>query len=533
MKMFAFLLAAAASISAAADGVDFGSLLDEMLSRQELSKTPIHPYRLKMYGSWDKATKPGTQGTEAWVANNDNTNFIRIEENEGRKERVLLESTGPGAVVRFWVTIANTTTPGTIRFYVDGEKVLEGQVWDLLSGRIVGGSPICDAVSPQTSRRERGYDFYLPVPYAESCKITYESAALDIPCVKDVSSPECFYYNIEAREYVKGVSVKGFRPSDLVENAGRLRRVNMALAGGCEPSAFSGRGRRGGPDRGVAKRETLAFDGELKPGESRTVTADGEGAVEYLRVRFGDGNSVQELREIGVSISFDGETTVSMPACFFFGKIGDRTLPYKTRFTGFTRDWSMECGWYMPFAKSFSLTFSNGGDKPVLLSDTQARIVRDAWDSARSMHFGATCSPLWDTPTRKNGMAYDGACCSLSGTGRLVGCGLYVRNTGSGWWGEGDEKIYIDGEDFPSIIGTGSEDFFGYAWSRPETFEHPFLAQPDGSGAWGPGPVWNFRARVLDSVYFTTALRFDLEVWHHNPDLRIDWVPVSYWYRKD
>ena len=53
------------------------------------------------------------------------------------------------------------------------------------------------------------------------------------------------------------------------------------------------------------------------------------------------------------------------------------------------------------------------------------------------------------------------------GRGRFCGVMLHVWNPRGGWWGEGDEKFFVDGEKFPSTIGTGSEDYFGYAWCDP------------------------------------------------------------------
>ena len=57
---------------------------------------------------------------------------------------------------------------------------------------------------------------------------------------------------------------------------------------------------------------------------------------------------------------------------------------------------------------------------------------------------------------------------------------------GAAWWGEGDEKIYVDGEAFPSLFGTGTEDYFGYAWSTTETFAHAYHAQTRAPGAASP-----------------------------------------------
>ena len=57
------------------------------------------------------------------------------------------------------------------------------------------------------------------------------------------------------------------------------------------------------------------------------------------------------------------------------------------------------------------------------------------------------------------------------GRGRFCGVMLHVWNPLGGWWGEGDEKFFVDGEKFPSTFGTGSEDYFGYAWCGASFFQ--------------------------------------------------------------
>ncbi|RHO71996.1 DUF2961 domain-containing protein [Alistipes sp. AF48-12] len=115
-------------------------------------------------------------------------------------------------------------------------------------------------------------------------------------------------------------------------------------------------------------------------------------------------------------------------------------------------------------------------------------------------------------------------------TSVYVGDGLTLFNTEYAWWGEGDEKVYVDGETFPSHLGTGSEDYYGYAWGRRERItDHPFIAQPEGAGADSAGFVQNTRLRVLDGIPFRTSLRFDMELWHHLRAV-VDYAPTTYWY---
>jgi Protein of unknown function (DUF2961) len=121
---------------------------------------------------------------------------------------------------------------------------------------------------------------------------------------------------------------------------------------------------------------------------------------------------------------------------------------------------------------------------------------------------------------------------TLEGTGHQVGTMLDVENPPStAWWGEGDEKIFVDGEAFPSLFGTGTEDYFGYAWSTPEPFAHAYHAQTRAPGASFAGQFSMNRFHVLDPIPFTRSLRFDFEIWHWS-DTSIAADALLYWYAR-
>ncbi len=107
------------------------------------------------------------------------------------------------------------------------------------------------------------------------------------------------------------------------------------------------------------------------------------------------------------------------------------------------------------------------------------------------------------------------------GTGRVVGASAYIFNPSDApaaygsWWGEGDEKIYTDGDAFPSIFGTGSEDYFNYSWSSPDIFSFPYCGQPRNDGPCNRGFVSNYRWHILDDIPFTDKLAFYMELRHH------------------
>ena len=76
---------------------------------------------------------------------------------------------------------------------------------------------------------------------------------------------------------------------------------------------------------------------------------------------------------------------------------------------------------------------------------------------------------------------------------------LHIWNPQGGWWGEGDDKFFVDGEKFPSSFGTGSEDYFGYAWSSPVLFQHAYHNQTHNDGG-SKGHVSANRWHIPDAV---------------------------------
>ena len=120
---------------------------------------------------------------------------------------------------------------------------------------------------------------------------------------------------------------------------------------------------------------------------------------------------------------------------------------------------------------------------------------------------------------------------TLEGRGHYVGNTLTVANPVSIWWGEGDEKIYVDDETFPSTFGTGTEDYYGYAWLNALFFERPYHAQPHPpADPRHRGITSLHRSHILDPMPFERSFRFDLEIWHWWPRIELTYDMVHYWY---
>uniref|UniRef100_UPI00286C2AAB DUF2961 domain-containing protein n=1 Tax=Armatimonas sp. TaxID=1872638 RepID=UPI00286C2AAB len=108
---------------------------------------------------------------------------------------------------------------------------------------------------------------------------------------------------------------------------------------------------------------------------------------------------------------------------------------------------------------------------------------------------------------------------------------LHVANPVPAWYGEGDEKVYVDGETWPSWFGTGTEDYFGYAWSMNTEFQKPYHAQVHSEKPGNFGHSIMARWHVSDRITFEKDIRFDLENWHWaEVDCRFDLT--AYWYSR-
>jgi hypothetical protein len=126
-----------------------------------------------------------------------------------------------------------------------------------------------------------------------------------------------------------------------------------------------------------------------------------------------------------------------------------------------------------------------------------------------------------------------------SGRGHYVGCNLNIHNLrpnpadGENWYGEGDDMIRIDGEEWPfSIHGTGTEDYFNGAWGTNEPFSTPFFGMAAAGGFNSSGKHSWYRFHLLDPIHFQQSIRVSIE--HGNANRRSDdYSSTAYWYQEE
>ena len=475
------------------------SLLGDMTNYEAIARWPQPEFTCKLASSYDRAKVAPDQ--PGWFANHDHTQFIRSETNQARVEQVMLDVDGPGCIVRFWLT-TDRNKQGTLRLYLDGEiePALVFTAYDLLSGDLKLGVPL---VQPHPGYRpdgNGGNTFYLPIPYAKHCKITWQEGG-----------ESARYYQINYRTYAPKTTIETFTRHGLEAARPLVERVNQVLS--APPAVQKG--------HAVAADKTI-----LAGGEFRTELPPGPAALQRLELRLSLAPMVSPervLRSLIVRMDYDGERTVWCPAGDLFGSgVGLNKVEswYRTVDTNGT----LICRWVMPYQKSARVTLLNLSAQPVQVS-LHAAIRPWAWDD-RSMHFHAA----WHYEAGLKTPPYrDWNYVTISGRGVYVGDTLALFNPVATWYGEGDEKIWVDGESFPSHMGTGTEDYYGYSYAPKPVHNTPFCGEPRIDSPMTQGHNTDTRTRNLDGIPFHHSFQFDMELISWEPTT-LTYAATTYWY---
>jgi hypothetical protein len=493
--------------SASAASVNFATLAQEMVNRDALAIMPN--YKSNQTSSYDRSS----QGT-GWYSNGDWSSYIRTETNGGRTEGVMLDADGPGAFTRFW--LGGTKQSGTIRFYVDGSSTpsITENLNDLMLGNSFVKAPFVYRAGPDLAAdpafpdgRDGGLNFMLPIPYSSHLKITY-----------DKPSADRLYYNMEYRTYDPGTAVTSFQMSDYTNNSALLTGVASQLSPSTWPPSTT--------NYYTDSAAPTLINQTVNSGSSVTANLPGGSrAVRFLKAQLGTSND-WTLRGVRLSMTFDGEQTVEAPIGDFFGS-GQGLNPGTNNMLSVASDGTMTSKWTMPYQASASVTVTNTTAGPInvlLAANTGAW----TWNSD-SMHFRAT----YIEPGNFISTHQDLDFLTALGTGVYVGDVFSVYSGGGEWWGEGDEKVFVDGDYFPSHFGTGSEDYFGYAWGHFNTYQNPWTGQfraADGPGYTGT-TVLN-RVRLLDGIPFSSRIQFSMELLDWTENNLVGTAHVALWYAK-
>jgi Protein of unknown function (DUF2961) len=575
--LLALLLGLGVLPARAADKVRLENLLPQMTDLSLLSEYPDPPYVTKQFSSYDRASQH--PGVESWFANGDRGFMLydgvvktdvpffhrhpvpglppagqfpkgvrvgfspthkpvdgyvwayattadgrahngkipqgyvsRSAIEMDRQGHVLAEMDGPGCVVRIWS--ANPRDAGNIRIYLDGAErpVIEASLEALLAGKwqtTIDGKETTPFPDPIACERSRGFTLHFPIAYARHCKITVDR--------KDI------YYHVDYRTYPNGTEVETFSLKGLAATSRQVQQIVEGLRRPVrrEPSALRtfgpttlnpGYSMRFSPEKGDSPQVITLFGARLSAADNAAAPSPAEA-----------------WRGVLLTMTFDGapKPHVSCPLGDFFatspGFQPYASLPFDVgpKVHDLMKSW-----WTMPFKKSVDIELRNLGRVPVKL-DFMLGVDPYTWTD-RSMHFHAK----WRAETLHTRPFRDWTFCDIEGKGVFVGDMLTLVNSVRDWWGEGDEKIFVDGESFPSWFGTGTEDYYSYAWSDPTPFQHAYHNQTRCDGPGNRGWTSVNRFHILDDIPFEKSFRFDMEFWHWKPNIDVPYAATSYWYAR-
>jgi len=132
----------------------------------------------------------------------------------------------------------------------------------------------------------------------------------------------------------------------------------------------------------------------------------------------------------------------------------------------------------------------------------------------------------------------------VKGKGHYVGTFLAWQQNSAAWWGEGELKVFLDGDgEYPTICGTGTEDYFGGAWCFGDNYSTPFLGYPYGKSeaSWEAAAGTRhllYRFHVLDPIRFHQDIKVTIQALGWRSDFRYlplqdDISSVAYWYQAE
>jgi len=283
-------------------------------------------------------------------------------------------------------------------------------------------------------------------------------------------------------------------------------------------SSNLGVGRKGSPSR------------KIEPGQTvQLCDIQGPGCIRHIWMT--TAHKPGDLRSLVLRGWWEGQKhpSIECPVGDFFGISHAKVMPYQSAVHSVGPRAGMNIWIPMPFNKRAKFSFTNEGEKSVPLFYQIDYTLQDAFpEGTGRLHVlfrrENTTTPKKDfelLPLRKN-------------AGRYIGSLMGIRSLDDDWWGEGEMKVYMDGDtDFPTICGTGSEDYVGLSWGMQQT---PFLYngcclnQKDASGKTF---VTMYRWHLPDPIIWRKEARITIQqiAWQKGlAETQDDWSCATFWY---
>ena len=335
-------------------------------------------------------------------------------------------------------------------------------------------------------------------------------------------------------------------------NLGNLSRLSNAKTRSISPENFTGeKGRGGTATEGTGKEmaRNLGRGWKISPsivigaGETATI-ADiaGSGAIQHIWM-----TPTGVWRHTILRIYWDGCDTPSVECPlgdFFACAYQDEYGPLSSLAVCVNPRSALNCYWEMPFRKGCRMTVENMAEQEMTLYYQIDYTETDVPDDCAYFH--AQFRRSNPVPYQEVYTVLDG----VTGKGQYVGTYMAFAPHDNGWWGEGEIKFYMDGDtDFPTICGTGTEDYFCGSYDfdvdgKYTEFCTPYaglskVVQSDGTYK-AQQRFSMYRWHITDPIRFDTDLRVTIQDlgWHRGGGNSMrylarqdDIATVAYWYQ--
>lgn len=481
----------------------------------------------EMFTSYDRKSVYEDGTYKNWRVNGDGSNVISTTDDGGH---LIADITGAGFISRIW---SATSGPGHVKIFIDGS---ESAVIDLAFTDYFNCTAepfVYENLVYEDSAR--GKNTFVPITFNESCRVVAYGGFGDDGWGK--------FYHINYTLFDEKTEVEPMPLTLNDEQKAALEKVDSFFGEklGTHPDGY----------------EDAAFETfTVAKGAPFVKTLDSKGAISGLLVRVdsleGVGansyRAVEALKNLRIKIYFDGadEPYVNAPLGDFFAS-GYGFTEVRTLTLGVRDDRTFYNYYYMPYLENAKIEIYTVGDITETVS-LSVNVVENTLAEKDMMYFSALFNLGSYHPDALTNGEYDKNAqrspdyhfLTVSGAGRVVGLTLHHNKTvdgvdplsspGSPWWGEGDEKFFIDGEKFPSWFGTGTEDFFGYAWCSPLLFTKAYHAQSYCEGS--SNSIGNrvvTRIMMGDSIPFDDSFEGYIEKYY--TDEYTKYSLTSYFYR--
>ena len=290
---------------------------------------------------------------------------------------------------------------------------------------------------------------------------------------------------------------------------------------------------------------------QIAPGETLTLLDEaGPGTITHIWITIATDEQFH-LKKLVLRMYWDGEESPSVEAPIgdFFGLGNGEYFRYESAVLAVASDKALNSFFPMPFQKHGRITVTNEGKEKVgafyFNIDYQAHAkplpqdtlyfhaqYRQAYPAAGwTNQWHSNADPLVDA---KKNLAGEGNYVWLEakGKGHFVGVTMSILQNQDNWWGEGDDMFFIDGEEKPSINGTGSEDYFLGAWGFGRSFSYATYGAPVVGSEFAGSRSSVYRFHLDSPIPFTKSLRATIEHGHanHRSD---NYSSVAYWYQTE